>query len=247
MVARSDVSRLADATGKVSADAEALLADFFRSVDLGKPERVRDALLEVVPAISSEFGDLSAGVAADWYEQVRAKEVGGRYVARLGSPDDADRVIGSVRWASGELFKDNPQGAFDLLKGALQRHVTYGARDTIARNVRLDPARPRFAHVPTGSDPCGFCVIMGSRGWVYTTREAAELNPKDRDGLHSQFHDNCHCQVVASWDATQAHIDGYDPDLYYSMYESSRKPGDSLGQTVNRMRKDFPDFFRVAT
>ena len=235
MVTRSDVDRLARATGQVSAEAERVLAEFFRSLDLSKPELVRDALLEVVPAITDQFGDLSATVAAEWFEQQRAKEIGGSFSATLGADDSLARVEGSVRWASGEMFRDNPQGTLDLLTGAVQRHVTYAGRDTIARNVMLDPRRPRWAHVPSGNNPCAFCVVMASRGWVYKSAKKANL--------HSQFHDHCHCQVVASWDHINAHIEGYDPDRFYDMYAMSRE--DTLGQTVNAMKKNYPDIFGV--
>lgn len=240
MVTRADVNRLEAATSRLSAEAAGALSRFFDSVELGDPVVVRDALLEVVPAISSAYGDAAATVAAEWYEEVRAGDVGGRFWATLGELEPEAAVQGSVRWAAGELFTDNPLKTLDLLGGALQRHVFYGARATIARNVELDPLHPRFAVVPTGAQPCAWCVVMASRGWVYHSKATADK--------HSEFHDDCHCQVVPSWDSAKAHIQGYDPDRDYELYLAARNeagPGEPLSKTVSRMKRQNPDLFGV--
>jgi hypothetical protein len=241
MVTRHDVNQLNHALSSVSDDAAYFLEEFFRTVDLSRPEAVRDALLEVVPAVTREYGDLSATVAAEWYEETRAKEIGGRYSARLGATTPDDEVRGTVRWAAGELFGDNPEGTLALLRGALQRQVMYGGRDTIARNVDFDPSRPRWARVPSGAHTCAFCSMLASRGFVYKNKQGALM---DQSG--NSYHDDCHCQPVPSWDAEQAHIEGYDPDALFAVYD--RAAGIVGNRTDTReitkvMRRLEPDAF----
>ena len=233
---RADVSRLSRALDFITGNADVALSELFASFDLGYPEMVRDALLEAVPALSDAYGDMAATVAAEWYEDVRMKELGESYASRLGSTAPRGAVDGSVRWAAGELFTDHPDGALNLLRGSLQRHIMYGARDTVARNAQLDPAKPRFAVVPSSADPCAWCAVMASRGWVYATRESAEKHT-------NSYHDNCKCQVVPSFDASKAHIEGYDPDKYYEQYSAAREPGEPLSKTVARMRKQYPELY----
>lgn len=238
MVTRRDVTRLAKATGQLSDEAVRVLTDFLASTDLGDAARVRDALLEVVPALSDVYGDAAATVAAEWYEDLRAREVGGAFNAKLGATAPTGSVQGSVRWAAAELFTDHPQTIMDVLGGAVQRHVLYAARETIARNVEFDPAKPRYAVVPTGANPCAWCTILASRGWVYSSKKTADA--------HSKYHDNCSCQAVPSWDAANAHIKGYDPDAAYDLYlkaYAEAGPGESLGQIANRMRTQNPGLF----
>lgn len=235
MVTRSDVNRLSAATTKITDAADYVLSEFFSSVDLGRPVMVRDALLDALPVLAQEYGDLAATVAAEWYEQVRLEEVGGSYSARLGATADVKAVQGSVRWAAGELYTPDPQGTLVLLRNSLQRYVMQGARDTIAANVQADTGRPRYAVVPTGPTPCPWCLIMASRGWAYSTERNARK--------HSSYHDSCKCQVVPAWGDAPPRLQGYDPDGYYKLYAQAREEGEPLSQTAQRMRTLFPDLF----
>ena len=236
MVSRADVAALSRATTRITDEANRTFRTLFSQIDVSDYRVARALLQDVVPAISDVYGSMAAEVAAQWYEGLRLKEVGDvSYTARLGEPLPRVAVESGVRWASEQFWGKGPQSVEALLSGALQRYVMSGARDTVARNVRLDPAKPRFAVVPTDTNPCAWCVTMASRGWVYTSRESAEK--------HSGFHDNCKCQVVPSFDADDAYIKGYDPDRYYALYKEALEPGASLKETVVRMRHLHPDLY----
>lgn len=213
------------------------LSRFFSALDLTRPEAVRDALLEVVPVLVREYGDLASVAAAEWYEQVHP----GRYLAQTVDGVDAAAVEGSVRFHAGELFKDNPVGTLEGLSGAVQRFVSYSGRQTVARNVNLDPARPRYGRVPSGSETCAFCELMASRGFVYTSRESAAFLGSRFD----DFHDLCNCQIVAEWDREAHHIEGYDPDAMYDRYLSARDASGSEDPTriLSKMREMYPDLY----
>lgn len=236
MTTRREVNRLRSATQNAVKEAQADLAGFFATWDLSTPERVREGLLEVVPALVNEYGDVAATAAAEWYEEVRASQVGGFHYARPGALPDPERVAGSVRWAAGELFGDNPEQTLALLSGAVQRHITYSARDTIAREASRDPRRPRAARVPGGSRTCAWCLMLAARGFIYHSRASA-------GGAGDEYHDECACQIVVSFDRQAAHIEGYDPDALNAMYAEARR---SSGGTTDRqiaaeLRRLFPD------
>ena len=190
------------------------LEAFFASLSLTNPEAARDALVEFVPILVREYGDLSAVVAAEWYEEVRAREIGGRYAARLGALTADEAVVGGVRYAAGHLWTDNPQQTLSVLAGAVDRYVRYGGRDAVARNVATDPRRPRYARIPGGGKSCAFCTMLASRGFVYHSQKTA--------GEFDHYHDDCRCTVVMSWDRDKPHIEGYDPDALYEMYKAAR-------------------------
>jgi len=230
------VSALRTATQRAVALAQQELAGWFGTIDLSTPERVRDGLLEVVPVLVDEFGDVAATAAAEWYEQVRRAQVGGEFYAQPGDLPDVDAVRGSVRWAAGELWGDDPLHTLDLLNGALQRHITYSSRETVARNAFIDPARPRAARVPSGAVTCAFCLMLASRGFVYHTKQAAGRAGND-------YHDDCDCQIVMSFDRQNAHIEGYDPDRLYDMYQAARRTSGSENPAAiaAELRRLFPD------
>jgi len=243
MTSRADVERLRSATGRLVELIRADMARLFRSLDLSRPEVARDALLEVVPTLVREYGELAAVVAAEWYEEVRAAQVGGAYVARMGDviPDAA--MVSSVRFAAGHLFKGNPEQALKVLSGSLQRHVLYSSRGTVARNAEHDPARPRFARVPSGPTTCAWCDMMSSRGFVYfTERSAGNLGR----GVGDDFHDDCDCQIVAEFDREQHHIEGYDPDAMYDRYLAAREASGSGDpkDIAAALRRLYPDQYK---
>lgn len=193
--------------------ARADLEGFFVGLDISNSEAVRDALLEFVPALAREYGDVAATVAAEWYEELRTSAVGGSFNARLAplKPDAA--VEASVRYAAGHLFDGDPADTLAVLSGSLQRFVTYGSRATVARNVQLDPRKPRYARITSG-DSCMFCRLMASRGFVYYSESSA--------GMRDEWHNDCSCQVSPEWDSESLHIDGYDPDKLYDEYLQAR-------------------------
>lgn len=233
MTDRSDVDRLNEAQRELVRLARNDLTAFFGSVDLSTPERVRDALLEIVPLLVREYGDLAATVAAEWYESVHPD----LFLARTAPGVDPGRVQGSVRYAAGSLFTEDPGNTLAVLSGALQRFIVYSARETVARNVQRDPGRPRFARVPAGAKSCAFCNLMASRGFVYYTRETA--------GLRDEFHDDCDCQIVPEWDSDNAVIAGYDPDRMFDQYTQAREVAQSGDPRVilSVMREMFPDAY----
>lgn len=238
MTTRADVDRLSAASSRLVALARTDLARAVDLADVSSPEAVRDMLLEVVPALVREYGDLAAVVAAEWYEQTRAAQVSGRYTAQVGGLADEAAVQGSVRYAAGHLFDDEPDRTLAILNGALQRYVYHSVRDTVARNVARDPARPRFARVPQGAVTCAFCTMLASRGFVYLTRESA--------GATREWHDDCDCQVVPEWDAQTHHIAGYDPERLYALYRDGvREAGTTtdVNAVLAAMRRANPGAF----
>src|SRR5690606_29113775 len=121
MTTRRDLNELAALGSRTVELARAELEAFFYGLDLTRPELARDALLEFVPMLAQEYGDAAATAAAEWYEAQRFAQVGGSYAAVLGEGVDAVQAEGSVRYAAGHLFGDDPAQTLALLSGSLQR------------------------------------------------------------------------------------------------------------------------------
>lgn len=218
------------------------LAAFFADLDLSNPGRARDALVEFLPILADEYGNVAAVAAAEWYESVRRSDIGGAFTSVLGDPIDRERVEGTVRWAADGLWTDRPETTLELLSGSLQRFVLYSSRVTVARNVLRDPAKPRFGRVPSGEKTCAWCSMLASRGFVYVSKgSAGDLGR----GVGDDFHDDCDCQVVMEWDRHEHHIAGYDPDAMYAQYLAARKASGSGDPKViaEYLRRMFPDSF----
>lgn len=233
VTSRSDVNRLSAAQRRLVTLAQGEIAGFFGTLDLTRPEAARDALLEITPLLVREYGDLAAVAAAEWYEEVRP----GPFNARTAPMALDGEVAGSVRYAAGHLFGENPSATLSALSGSMQRFITYGGRATVARNVQLDPLKPRFARVPTGAKTCAWCAMLASRGFVYHSEVTA--------GMKDHWHDDCDCQAVVEFDRNTAHIEGYDPDRLYAMYLQAREASNGVTDKdiAVELRRMFPDEF----
>lgn len=163
------------------------------------PERVRDFLLSVFPEFMTSFGDTAAVLGADFYDMVRNVPVSsGRLSTVFAHPAKTKQSEGTVRWAVGALFADEPDWASfeSLLMGASQRLVLQPARQTIDLMSRADVRSGKVAAVgwsrnvnpsrAKSGKSCDFCVMLAGRGPVYRSEGSAGAvvgRGSDRTGL----------------------------------------------------------------
>lgn len=245
MTTRQDVDRLNQAQQQTVSLAVREMRSLLSGLKGMDPAWQRDLLIDEIPALSAKYGDLAASAVAQWYEETRAKEVHGTYEALAADPFPDQPIRDRIRYGAGDLFKDGGDQAFAAwLEGALQRWVMYSGRQTVAMNVLHDPARPRFARVPTGAKTCAWCEIMCSRGFVYYTKKTA----LERRGSGRLYHDHCDCQAVPEWDKDAAHIQGYDPEAMYLRYQQAWDAAGGAGatdkQVAYQMRRLFPGEYK---
>lgn len=233
----ADVTRLQRSNREVVTLAKRALTQFWESLDVSRPEQARDALLAFMPVLVEQFGQAAATVAADWYDGIRLRDVGGRFDALLVDPPAAEQVQGTVRYQAGRLFTDQPEIALATLQGSLQRFVANTSRHTLQYNAYRDRARPKYARVPTGSKTCAFCSLLASRGFVYASQRSAKF-ASDGD----KYHDDCDCAAVISF-AEDPVLDDYDPGSLYSAYQAARNASgsSSLNEIAAEMRRQDPD------
>ena len=245
MATRENLSGYSKQTRKIVRLAQRDLRKFFALLDLTQPAVVRDALLDFLPQLAATYGDIAAVAAAEWYENLRGKVAGlPPYETVLSSGVKREAIVETARWAAGGLWGDDPGQVRCVLEGCVQAWVKYSGRDTVARNVEFDPAKPRYARVPRGSRTCAWCAMLASRGFVYRTKETAGF-------VEGTFHNDCDCEIVPSFEAKSAHITGYDPDALYAQYKAAQAQVDADGGDINdqhlivtKMRRLFPESFR---
>lgn len=240
---RDEITRFSTGVDKATALAVRDLEKFWWLLDFDTPAQAREAVLDFVPKLVSVYGDVAGAAALQWYEELRAKaSCLPEYTPTIspGVPEEDIRSV--VRAHAGAFWEGDPWGALEAVKKGVDTWVKYSGRDTIARNVKLDPAKPRFARVPSGKT-CAFCSMLASRGWVYHSEETA--------GAVSKFHEHCDCQIVPSWEHKDAHVRGFDPDADYERYRAARakvksEGGDpnDINQVAARARLMFPSYYK---
>lgn len=243
MAERADVDRQRDEQAGISARARQDLEAFWGRLDLD-PEAARDALLGFLPDLVASYGEVSAGAAADWYDDMR--EAAGAphgFHAELGDLVPDDVVVARTRFGVQHLWTSDPDQTLAFLLRIVDQYVKQAGRNTIVGAGRRDPWKPRFARVPRGARTCGFCLMLASRGPVYLTRESA--------GEFTTFHGDCDCQIVAIGPHDPL-PDGYDPDALYAEYlaagrdpsvmDEGRARSASRGATVDASGMTLPPF-----
>lgn len=67
---------------------------------------------------------------------------------------------------------------------AIMRGAQAGARDDLNSLVKADPRAVGWVRVPHHPTPCGWCLMLASRGLIYYKSAAS---------ARSAWHENCHC------------------------------------------------------
>lgn len=196
----------------LSADAQSRVLRVLRSIEW-TPEniaRCRELVVEALEMVLPTYTDAAAQAGADLYDAVRAAQVGEAMGATATSGYDRDATKGAVRALVQQIVDGKPVEQFN--RSVLDR-VDYEVRRaenvSVAENAARDPLHPRYARVPTGVETCEFCIMLASRGFVYTSREAA-----------SHAHASCDCRVVPGFQGA-TEVEGYDPDAYYELWRKS--------------------------
>lgn len=218
MTARADVEYLRAANQGIAAMAQMDLEDFWGSLNLSFPGESRDSLLAFVPALTSQYGGMSATLAAEWYDDIRPTGtlITGAFRAPLASPVATSAVASTVRWGASHLWTLAPALTLSVVSVAVTEYVLRPGRQTVAQAVRQDTdRRVRYARIPSGRETCAFCLAMASRGFVYASEVSA-----GRKGFND-YHGNCDCVPTPEW-SDEPQIEGYDPDRMYAMYEAAR-------------------------
>lgn len=195
-----------------------LLANLRRLLlaDLGRLGNDPSDLMRLVPPLVEDYGGMAAGLAADYYDEARETSmVPGSYLARPAVPD-LSGLDQQLRWAVSPLLDPSLGGdAAGRVKQVADVHALQPARDTIADAAERDPAKTRWARVPTGAETCAFCLMLASRGARYRSRSTAA----------GKYHADCDCTPAPVWDAadmTALREGGYDPDALQRIYLDAR-------------------------
>ena len=195
------------------------LEAFWAALDKTDMVKGRRALEEFFPALVEQYGNVASIVAADWYEDVYQE-----YSTLVNADVNTDQVNARMRWAITEAFGGDPDQALATLGMVTDELVKQFGRDTVIGSA--DSNNRAYARVPTGSDTCAFCIMLASRGFVYSSAKSA--------GELSKFHGDCDCAIVAEDGVVP---EGYDPDELYEKYQNAHVSG-STKETLSNLRSD---------
>lgn len=174
-----------------------------------------DSILQTIYPSVEEARRESAELARDWYDILREIEYPGEDYDIDLAPYEYDWFEEAMR-PSRKSFRLIDTSLGEVTQAALRvaKEIENGGRRTTLYAIQRDGKRPRWARVATGAETCGFCLMLVSRGPVYTLpdRPGSESGPDaldllDEEGdralaeLMTRWHPGCDCKIVPVFDA----------------------------------------------
>lgn len=229
-IPRSALDYVTRQVNSLSADAQDRVLRVLRSITW-TPEniaRCRDIVVEALWTVLPTYTDAAAQASADFYDAARELSVGETMGATAVSGYDLAATEGSVKAFVQSIIEGKAVEQFNrAVLGRVSYEVQRAAGYSVFANGRRDPLSVRYARVPSGSETCGFCIMLASRGFVYHSAETA--------GALNHYHDYCDCRIVPGWDTYDSgpsrrgswstSVEGYDPDALYDQYLALMQDG----------------------
>ncbi len=218
-------SRLAEYTAALNAQQQAAfnfmqtaIRSFYQlNGGMIDAETMREFAMQTLTTCVQTFGDRAATIACSAYD-VTMEELGiSVQPSAVYNPVSVNSTGRQVDYLMRQLTPDTFDSFAQKLAERAYENVGRAANKTTIHNAERDYSKGvRYARVPTGKETCGFCLMLASRGFDYTSRKAAG----DMGFGFNRFHDRCDCRVVAGDELTT--VEGYDPDWLYDVYLDAR-------------------------
>lgn len=172
-------------------------------------EELRDFGETILQQVFENYGDLAGKASAEMYDQIMAALGADVPIADIENVyiNTHDNATEQAHFQATKLLKYGI-GAFAEAMGKVAKdHVKATAQRTTMANANRDKDKGvKYAVVPQGIETCGYCIVLASRGFVYTEKRLST-------------HDHCDCAIVPGYDDTQ--VDGYDVNHYMAIYSAA--------------------------
>lgn len=197
--------------------ARAAVAARLASIEYESIADLREQVIEIMWAVCGAACDMAAATAADFYDEAREIQAGAALGAQAVSAASPEATAAAVRAIVQIVVEGKPWDSFvSQLQDRADFEVKRSAGECVKANAARDPLRPKWARVPSGAETCGFCLMLASRGFAYTSEKSAS---EKSGGGH--YHPNCDCRIVPGFDGME--VEGYDPDELYRQWRESEK------------------------
>ena len=215
IIPRAAVDFLTEEINGISADAQARVLKVLQGINW-TPENIaqcRDLVIQALASVMPTYTDMAAQASADFYDAARELVVGERMGAQAISDFDMRKTEGAVRGFVRFVLDGRVETFNDQVLQRIDYEMKRSAGESMFANGRRDPRKPKFARVPTGAETCDFCLMLASRGFVYSSEATAGAVKLDH------YHSGCNCRVICQWD--DGGVEGYDTQAIYDRWQDA--------------------------
>ena len=234
-IPRAAVDFLTEEINGVSADAQARVLEVLQGINW-TPENIaecRELVLQALDAVMPTYTTMAAQASADFYDAARELVVGEKMGAQAISDFDMRKTEGAVRGFVRFVLRGDVQTFNDQVLQRIDYEMKRSAGESMFANGRRDPRKPKFARVPTGSETCDFCLMLASRGFVYSSEATAGAIKLDH------YHSGDDCRVICQWE--DGGVEDYDTKAIYGRWQDAinalaEERAEKRGTTVEEER-----------
>ena len=133
--------------------------------------------------------ELEAIYTEQLQKNAAGQEEKAKKVKRTGETDQLDRLIAGLEE---DHAKAGSTGA-----GQVDAAGMNAGRQVLSNAYKRD-RRVQMIARGTGPNPCAFCAMLASRGFVYRDTKTAGFNTNGGNDVE-KYHPNCHCFPVVRW------------------------------------------------
>ena len=213
MPSPAQLNRVRQLLNEQSAAAVRDFREFYDSLSRSDRVFMSRALADGWVAIVEHYGDLSAEIGAEQFDEWAAELGLRRPQVEVAPGVNEQRATARLGWA---LSTPDQLGNATVL---LDELVKQPYRSTVQDSAIKSGAA--WARVPTGTETCAFCMMLGSRGAVYHSKELAQFGTNGKS-----YHGHCDCTPTLVR-GPEDYPKGYDPGALYDRYEAGRAQADS--------------------
>lgn len=218
MVTYKELDGVRNAMTRLTDSMRAEIVRVIEEIGTGDPDALAEAIRTRLLPVMEEADAIAAELACAVYNGWRYQALGLNLDTVAETAFEAGKAEAMVNTAA----KKAAAGAtaeevanIVISRALYDMRRSYG--QTMTGNAKRDPARPKFARVPSATksyrDGCPFCRMLASRGFVYWSKQTA--------GEFDHYHADCQCAVVAQFDKNPK-VEGYDPEKYLEEYLDAR-------------------------
>ena len=235
-IPRAAVDFLTEEINGISADAQARVLKVLRGIRW-TPENIaqcRDLVLQALAAVMPTYTTMAAQASADFYDAARELALGERLGAVSISGYDPRKTEGAVRGFVRFVLDGRVETFNEQVLQRIDYEMKRSAGESMFANGRRDPRKPKFARVPTGDETCDLCLMLASRGFVYTSEATAGAIKLDH------YHSGDDCRVICQWE--DGGVEDYDTKAIYNRWQDAvdalaKERAEKRGTTVEEERE----------
>lgn len=209
-VSKDRIERYRSELSSAANDAAEFMSDYYDALRASHPDssvaELRNMAIKSIKQALNAFSPQAGELAGELFDEiVKAEELNAKF--RYQPTIEPDLVDKKVHYLAKDLVDGNSQKFIDACSALTRFYVHREANMNMYQNVNRN--KLCWARIPSGTETCGWCFMLSTRGFAYTSETKA-------GGLGHKFHLHCDCIIVPGTKETT--VEGYNPKEMYARW-----------------------------